>query len=221
VASLWPEQRARPWLSPRAIRVVLGLLAVMALAGWFLLSPAGEWPPFQPGAGQFLGALAAVALLAAVARRLRHRPAHASFERRWPLFLAGLGWGPWLLGTWIISEQTRAAWPTMTWTLVVAATLLAFAYRRLRALDRRALLGAGTLAAGTWLFWSLLAIIQELDNGNRPDDTTGMALVGLLALALLLAYLFYLRRAWRRLEPLNRAEPNPGSDSRPAGAASV
>jgi hypothetical protein len=156
-----------------------------------------------------------------LAHRLRHRPAVSTFRRRWPLFLAGLAWGPWLLGVWIISETTRAAWPTVIWTLTVAVLLLAFAYRRLRVLDRRALLGAGTLAAGAWLFWSLLAIIQELDNANRPDDTTGMALVGLLALALLVAYLFYLRRAWRRLEALNRAQPNPGSDSRPAGVASV
>lgn len=78
--------------------------------------------------------------------------------------------------------------------------LLAFAYRRLWPLDRAALAGAGTLAAGTWVFWSLLAFLQESDNVNRPDDTAGMAFVGLVALLLLGAYLVYLGRSWRQLK---------------------
>ena len=84
-------------------------------------------------------------------------------------------------------------------TGVVGGGLLAFAYTRLRAMDRPALIGAGTLAAGTWLFWGLLALIQELDNANRPDNTSGMALVGLVALILMVAYLVSLGRQWRGL----------------------
>jgi len=38
----------------------------------------------------------------------------------------------------------------------------------------------GLLADGTWLFWVLLAPLEELDNANRADDTSGMALVGLI-----------------------------------------
>jgi hypothetical protein len=199
VTSLWPEQRDRPWLSRRAILAVAGLLAVLAVLGWFILSPAGEWPPYWPGAGQFLGALAAIGLLVAAARRIHRQPAASALTRRWPLFLAGLGWGVWQFGAWIVADATRSTWLTIAWAAGVGLLLLAFAYRRLWPLDRPALIGAGTLAAGTWLFWSLLAFIQEADNANRPDDTSGMALVGLVALLLLAAYLVYLACRWKQL----------------------
>lgn len=35
------------------------------------------------------------------------------------------------------------------------------------------------LAFGALLVWCLLAVAQEMDNANRPDDTGGMALVGI------------------------------------------
>lgn len=152
--------------------------------GWFILSPAGEWPPYWPGLGQFLGALAAIGMLGVSARRIRWQPGASALRRRWPLFLAGLGWGVWQLGAWAIADVTRSAWLLLAWLGVVGTVLLVFAYRRLWPLDRPALLGAGTLATGTWLFWSLLAFVQEVDDANRPDDTSGMALVGLVALLL-------------------------------------
>ena len=68
-------------------------------------------------------------------------------------------------------------------------------------MDRVALIGAGTLAAGVWSFWLLLAPLQELDNLNRPDDTSGMAWVGLASLVLLIGYLVYLGRQWRKVKP--------------------
>jgi hypothetical protein len=199
VHSLWPEERDRPWLSKGMIGILCGVMVVMALLGWFLLSPAGEWPPFRPGLGQFLGAVGAIAVLVAVARRLQPRPRPATWSRRWPLFLAGLAWGIWVLGVWIVADTTRSAPLTLLWTGSVAAALLAFAHRRLRVGDRAALVGAGTLAAGVWTFWLLLAPLQELDQANRPDDTSGMALVGLVGLLLMIGYLFYLRGQWRTI----------------------
>jgi hypothetical protein len=112
-----------------------------------------------------------------------------------------------MLGIWLISESTRSTHLTLLWTSGMAASLLAFSYVRLQALDRAALVGAGTLAAGTWLFWSLLSFIQEMDNANRPDDTSGMALVGLAGLVLLTLYLVYLARQWRNLKPPNSPTP--------------
>jgi len=41
--------------------------------------------------------------------------------------------------------------------------------------------------------------MQELDNANRADDTSGMALAGLIGLALLAGYPIYLERQWRRI----------------------
>ncbi len=201
VASLWPKQRDQPWLSRRTILVFFGIMATMAILGWFFLSPAGAWPPDLPGLGQFLGSLAAIATLVWLARRIKHRPSASTLTRRWPLFLAGVGWGVWMLGIWLISDSTRSTPLTLLWTSTMAAALLAFSYLRLQALDRVALIGAGTLAAGTWLFWSCLSFIQEMDNANRPDDTSGMALVGFAGLATLTLYLIYLARQWRNLRP--------------------
>jgi LPXTG-motif cell wall-anchored protein len=36
---------------------------------------------------------------------------------------------------------------------------------------------------------------------KRPDDTSGMALVGLVGLLLVVGYLVYLRRQWRSVKP--------------------
>ncbi len=197
VASLWPAERDRPWLSRRGLLMLFGTLCAMALLGWFFLSPAGEMPPYRPGLGQFLGAVVAMAVLVLLAWRLKLSPTASGLTKRWPLFLAGLGWGIWLGGFWVVSPTHSAAF-TMLWTGAVAAGLLAFAYRRLRAMDLQAMIGGGTLAAGTWLFWVVLAPLQELDNANRADDTSGMALVGLIGLVLLAGYLAYLGRQWRK-----------------------
>jgi hypothetical protein len=199
VTTLWPGERDRPWLGRRALYLCIGILCAMAVLGWFILSPAGEQPPFLPGLGQFVGAAAAVGLLVLVARHVRRPPAVSSFARRWPLFVAGLAWGGWFLGTMILAETTRSAGWTLLWTGGVGAALLAFAYVRLRGLDATALVGTGTVAAGVLFFWALLAPLQQLDDANRPDDTSGMAVVGLVALLLLATYLHYLRRAWRRV----------------------
>jgi hypothetical protein len=198
VASLWPAEGDRPWLSGRATAVFAGILVLLALMGWFFLSPAGQGPPYLPGPGQFVGAVLAVALLALPAWRLKMRPGVSALERRWPLFLAGLGWGVWLLGAWVVVDATHSTLWTMLWTGGVAAGLLAFAYPRLRALDARALIGAGTLAAGTWLFLSLLDILQALDDTTPLSERGGIAVVGLAGLVAVGAYLLYLRRQWRR-----------------------
>jgi hypothetical protein len=206
-ASLWPEQREQPWLSRRGILVLACILAIMAILGWFILSPAEAWPPYLPGPGQFLGSLVAITALVWLARKIRHKPSSSTLARRWPLFLVGIGWGIWMLGIWLISESTRSTALTLLWILSMAAALLTFSYVRLQALDRAALVGAGTLAAGSWLFWSLLSFIQEMDNANRPDDTSGMSLVGLAGLVLLALYLVYLARQWRNLTPTTSATP--------------
>jgi hypothetical protein len=208
VASLWPEQRVRPWISRRAILALLGIMAIMALLDWFFLSPAGAWPPYLPGLGQFLGSLAAIAALVWLARRIKHKATTSTLTRRWPLFLVGVGWGLWILGVWLISDSTHSTPLTLLWTAGMAASLLGFSYVRLRALDRTALVGAGTLAAGTWFFWSLLSFIQELDNANRPDNTSGMALVGPVGLAAMAVYLVYLARQWRKLRPHSITHPS-------------
>ncbi|MBN1135301.1 MAG: hypothetical protein JXM73_01880 [Anaerolineae bacterium] len=205
VASLWPAERGRPWLSTRWLLALFGILCVMALLGWFFLSPAGETPPYRPGLGQFLGAIIAIAVLVLLAWRLKLRPAVSTFTNRWPLFLAGLGWGVWLVGFWVVSPTLSAAL-TVLWVGAVAAGLLAFGYRRLRAMDLPAVIGGGTLAAGAWLFWTILAPLQELDNANRADDTSGMALVGLIGLVLLASYLIYLFRQWRKLKLLRHEQ---------------
>lgn len=207
VASLWPEQRNRFWLSRRAILIISGIMAAMALLGWFFLSPAGVWPPYLPGLRKFLGSLVAIAALVLVARRIKSKTTSSMFTRRWPPFLVDMGWGIWILGIWLISDSTKSSPLTLLWTSGMAAAPLAFSYVRLQALDRAALIGAGTLAAGTWLFRSLLSFIQEMDNANRPDDTSGMSLVGLAGLVLLALYLVYLARQWRNLTPTTSATP--------------
>ncbi|MFC2023769.1 hypothetical protein ACFLT5_03420 [Chloroflexota bacterium] len=206
VSSLWPDELKRPWLSLPAIISLGCVLALMAVLGWFLLSPAQEWPPFLPGSAQFLGALLTLTSLCLLARSIRPRPGIRDLYRRWTLFLAGFSWGIWLLGAWAIAEATRSAILTLLWTALVGSGLLAYAYLRIRAMEGRALIGAGTVAAGAVSFWSLLAIIQELDNPNRADDTSGMALVGILGLLVTGAYLVHLGRQWRWLGGSHQAD---------------
>ncbi len=194
VHSLWPQERNRSWLSKRAVVVLSVLMGLLALFGWFFLSPAGEEPPYLPGGGQFVGAIVAAGLLTLLAARIRPRLRPTAWTRRWPLFLAGFGWGVWLIGSWIVADVTRSAPATALFSGLFAAGLLLFAYRRLQTDDNRSLVGGGTLAAGAWFFLCLLAILQEFDNAARPDDTTGMALVGLTGLVVLAPYLLYLRR---------------------------
>lgn len=203
VASLWPTRRECPWLSRKVIYVLAGIMVGMMLLGWFFLSPAEEWPPYRPGLAQFVGSVLAAGGLIWLAWRIKPRPSTSALTRRWPLFLVGVGWGIWILGVWLISESTRSTSFTLLWTGAVALGLLAFSYVRLRALDPAALIGAGTLAAGTGLFWTLLAFVQELDNTNRPDDTSGMALVGSLSLVVMVAYLIYLARQWRQVRQVS------------------
>lgn len=58
-----------------------------------------------------------------------------------------------------------------------------------------------TLATGALVPFILLAALQEADNPNRPDDTTGMTLVGVAFLILLLGLGVRLRRRVRADRP--------------------
>jgi hypothetical protein len=109
VLSLWPQERGPPWLTRFAIVALGGVLLVMAVQGWDLLLPAGEWPPFRPSAFQLLGALTAITLLWVLARRVRVGHINRQLTRRWPFFLAGFSWGVWPLGAWAVFDATRSA----------------------------------------------------------------------------------------------------------------
>ena len=53
------------------------------------------------------------------------------------------------------------------------------------------------LAMGALIFWCILAFLQELDK-TRPDNASGMSIVGLLTLTFLILFWRYVHRSYSR-----------------------
>lgn len=191
VTLMVPAQASEPWVRPRTL-VWLGLLlAVVVAIGYFWLTP------YRPPSWlYFLSAIAVVALVL-VARRL---PAAASVRRgasggprdRWYVLIAFAATTAFFLMGWILPATGIHPLATIgAEAMLVGATLW---------LLRRMSWGTGwragrrlALAAGALSFLILLAPLQQMD-AKRPDNTSGMALVGLAAAG----FIFWMSRRLRR-----------------------
>ena len=194
----YPEVKAEPWLSGRWLKVVPGLLLADVVAGLFLFAMvSGFWPPLPQYA---LWVLVMVGFTV-LARRL---PPDWARRGRTPMrrprfywlvtLLAALGCGVvfWVLPN-ILGFSLAPVLVISLGTVIVLGTISAlrsYDWRRAEPMHRLA------LAAGALTPLMVSAFIQELDR-TRPDNTSGMSLVGL---AFMLGFLL-LGRKLRKIEP--------------------
>lgn len=191
VTLMVPARASEPWVRPRTL-VWLGLLLSVVVAIGFL----GLTTYRPPALPYLLSAIAAV-ILVCVARRL---PTTLGVEPQ------AIG-GPRDRWFALIGFVATAAFFLMGWTLPgtgihpmatigVEALLVGATLWLLRSMSTGTGWRTGrrlALAAGAMSFLILLAPLQQMDT-KRPDDTSGMALVGLAAAV----FIFWLSRRLRR-----------------------
>ena len=179
----YPERKAEPWLSGMWLKIVPGLLAADVVLGLFIFSAFTGFRPPLPQYSLFVLLTAALVLLA---RRLPPDWARRGTRpMRRPRFfalitaIAAIACG---VVFWVLPNAlTIQAAPILVILLGSAAVLGTIWF--LRSNDWRAAtpMHRLALAAGALAPFVTFAFFQELDR-SRPDDTTGMALVGLVSL---------------------------------------
>ncbi|MBI3928486.1 MAG: hypothetical protein HY319_23290 [Armatimonadetes bacterium] len=177
----FPNRRFQPWIGDRALRAVSGWLALETLALFLVISP------YRPAWHGVALAVLAISGLVGLARWLPHsqqelRPGAVAS----PWVFGCLGFFTTLVFFVMMFGLPGAVSPPET--MLAAVALVATVAGSLMVLS-----GGGrswldshrlALAGGALSFFILLAPLQEMDP-TRPDDTRGMALVGLAAALLL------------------------------------
>ncbi len=199
VELIFSARRDESWIGRRGMVGLSFLLLTDVLLGFFALTT--YRPPFAP----YALAIVVVVSLFFIARRLPARgatPRPGRMPR--PSWLALMGFCAALI-FFVIQWVPPGIGMPVSFTLLATAALVALVAWTAQRMSHG---GAWTdkhllaLASGALGFFVLLAPVQEFDNLNRPDDTTGMTLVGLAAL-LFLVWL------WRRVVRRDRhASPN-------------
>jgi hypothetical protein len=186
VESIYAERRRQAWVSPRFARALGILLALDVAFGFLALTP------YRPHLVPYVLAAIAAFALVRLARRVDDPVLQGALPRPRSFYMIGLlGTLGLFAGGWLLPNLPIPAAAT-----ILAMLLLTFGvYRLLRRWAGRqgGLPNAHrlSLAAGALSFFIVLAPLQEVDI-TRPDNTQGMAWVG-LAGALFLLWL------WRRL----------------------
>jgi hypothetical protein len=216
VEFIYKDLRSEKWLSPRGFTAVLIAFLADVLFAYLVIGEAGK--PYHPTLAQALGAVVAVAALVLYAYRscavpaahLRREgsagnpqgpPAPSWFGFIGFFYFPGILLLPNLLHTWKVPAIAALV-------LYVAASILLG-----RLIWRWS--GAGALwnerhrfalLTGLYAPFLIAAPLQELANPTRPDNTSGMAIVGLWALIFGL-YLYRLHRERSRSEESGPAMP--------------
>jgi hypothetical protein len=195
----YPERRAEAWLRGRWLKVVPGLLVSDVVFGLFLFS---AFTGFRPPVPQYAFMALLAAAFALMARRLPRdwawrgtRPMRGPSFYWFVAFLGALACGAifWVLPN-VLAFLGAPALVMLLGALTVLGVIYfirGYAWKMATPLHRFA------LAAGTLAPFVLFAFVQELDRSRR-DDTTGMALVGLVAIIGLAS----LRRSLKKREGL-------------------
>ena len=201
VELLFPAQRDLPWLGRRGMAFFACLLAADVIFGNLVLTP------YRPSIILLLLSCLAVAGLALLAKRLpAPAPAAPSAEVPRPVYFGLLGLGATLvffLINWVLPELGAPALLPVTGNLLLPWLTFALARRMSHGFawsDEHSL----ALASGALTFFIVMAPLIEMDQ-TRPDNTSGMTLVGLGMLALLLV----LRRKVRRAGQAPQAQALP------------
>jgi hypothetical protein len=190
VELLFPERRDERWVGRRGMIVLSLLLMAVVLFGFLFLTE------YRPPTLPYLMALAATVGLYALARRM---PAQWWTRRteptRSPLWFGLIGFASTMVFFflhWIFPENGVP----VPFTMLAAVLLVWMVIMVVRHIsgesgwsDEHKL----ALVGGALTFFILLAPISEFD-ASRADNTTGMTLVGLVALF----FLIWLRRKTRR-----------------------
>jgi hypothetical protein len=196
---LFPDGQSRPWLSRRGLIFLSLLLGADVALGFFALTP------YRPPAIPYLSAGAAVAALIGLARRLPTGQSAGAERDRAPMrprvfllggFAATVGF---FLLTWVAPGTAIPPLLLVGLTLVYVALVWRLGGRMARSqtLSPMQQLAAASGALGVFI---LLAPLQEIDP-TRPDNTAGMALVGIAA-ALSLVILARRTRTAGRPDPI-------------------
>ncbi|MEW5871745.1 MAG: hypothetical protein AB1894_20930 [Chloroflexota bacterium] len=188
----FPAQRQQPWLGRRSMIFISMLLLIDVAFGYLALTT------YRPPLPHYLLAMLVTYLLYRWARRLpaptwqvnqdsETKPVPATRNFALLGFAATLAF---FVCNWVLPNLGLPVPLTLAAVILLVVGLvglLGSMSRRVGWSDAHRL----ALAGGALSFFILLAPLQELDQ-TRPDNTIGMALVG-LAFALLLAWL------WRRV----------------------
>jgi hypothetical protein len=184
VELLFPGQRAEPWVGRKG-QLALGLLLLGdVLLGFFFLTP------YRPPAIAYLLSILAVIFLYRLAQKLPARITHTPDASDRPA--ARLRWFRLVgfaatLALFIIDWGWPALHLPVLLTILANIGLVAMVIWSVRWLSHHGAWGDEqrlALASGALFFFVLLAPLQQLDS-TRPDNTTGMTLVGLAALTLI------------------------------------
>jgi len=190
VTLLFPMQRSRSLVSRRKFNVLCLLLAGVVIFGFFFLTP------YRPPLIQYLLAGAAVVILATIARWLPNplftrgtRTMHL-VRPRWFGVIGFLGTFALFFISWLSPES--ALHPLVA--ILLMAGLAVLVASAVWTLSGGGVAWSGmhklALASGGLSFFIMFAPLLELDK-TRPDNMTGMTLVG-LAMAMFLMWI-----AWR------------------------
>ncbi len=195
---LFPAHRDRPWLRKRGVI----FYAVMLLATQAFGPLMGMKAPILAYLGSMIviGLLIGLALRWPVREEPRVKPVRP-LKPGWFFLLGFVGMVSIFFPLWILPEQNVPVFYTLWVGIASPALFTALAWiiggRSWTDYHRLA------LTAGAMLVWILMAFIAELDAANRPDDPSGMALVGLAFLAFMIWLGIRVRRREKRLsDPL-------------------
>jgi len=185
----YPSRKTEPWLTDRRLKIVAAVLLLDVVAGFVLFgSMLGFWPP---AAQYLLGVAATLGFIYAANRLPSDWARRGAKPMRRPAFYTAVGFFAALASAltfgWLPSISDSFIHPLLVCIVGVALVygvvryLTGFEWRKAK---RSHLMG---LVSGPVLLFILVSPIQELD-ASRPDDTSGMIIVGaafLLLLALL------------------------------------
>ncbi|MDQ7826533.1 MAG: hypothetical protein RDV48_27270 [Candidatus Eremiobacteraeota bacterium] len=195
---LFPGERAQPWLGRKGLTALVVLFLAEILFCFFCFATPGR-PPYRPPLLCIAGSVLAATALIFGALRPAHAPVESARSGGRPVspFMLSLT-GFFFMAILLIAPHAAYSAcypPVLAFVLLTFCALLfgALLYREAGAGDfsSRQLIA---LVTGPLMFLILLSPVQELDNAKRPDDTSGMALVGLGA------FIFLIILHWKEKE---------------------
>jgi hypothetical protein len=210
----YPSRKATPWLTDRRLKIVAAVLLLDVAAGFILFaSMLGFWPP----AAQYLLGIAATLGFIYAAHRLPSDWARKGAKpMRRPVFYTAVGFlaalGSALTFGWLPSISDSSIHPLLVCVVGVALVygvvryLVGFMWREAM---KSHLMG---LVSGPVLLFILVSLLQELD-ASRPDDTSGMIIVGAAFLLLLAMLWLKIRRDDTHLSGATKTETKKPEES--------
>ncbi len=210
----YPSRKSEPWLTDGRLKIVAAVLLLDVVAGFFLFSSMlGFWPPV---AQYLLGVTATLGFIYAANHLPSDWARRGVRPMRRPAFYTAVGFFTALASAltfgWLPSISDSFIHPLLVCVVGVALVygvvryLAGFEWRKAK---RSHLMG---LVSGPVLLFILVTPLQELD-ASRPDDTSGMIIVG-AAFLLLLTFLWYkIRRNDTQLSGITTTETRETEES--------